>query len=465
MVTIKRNLRVCAKITVTIFCCLFHLTNSSQLQTQAGEVLKIENSAVFLQKNDREFLSDLTRDVVEASRVKPGQKVGNSQTNTCGFTLIMPGGRGSYPAFWIRDYAMSLESGFITTEEMWNHLRLTASCQNGKSPRQLKHGLIIPPFAIPDHINFDGKPVFYPGTYASGDDQGTGNYGILPPIDDHYEFVHMAWCLFKKTGQTEFLKSSIDGFSLLERIEAAFNSPTIDNKSGLVITDEAQRAVGFGFCDAIHLTGHLLFPSLLRYRAAGELAEIFGAMDQFEKKSSYRKIQQQISSHVEIHFCDTNRIHGWLMAATKTGRQPDVWGTSYALCLGVIKNEVANRALTTLIAAARDNTIIFEGAVRHVPTDLNATPQSAWERTAGVAINTYQNGAYWHTPTGWLITAIRNREPELAKNLTADYLAHLRKHDFRLGKSHGPWECFSPTGYMQNGVYMTSVTLPWIWLR
>jgi hypothetical protein len=103
--------------------------------------------------------------------------------------------------------------------------------------------------------------------------------------------------------------------------------------------------------------------------------------------------------------------------------------------------------------------------VRHVPTDHNASSKSAWERTAGVAINTYQNGAYWHTPTGWLIKAIRSRDPKLASKLQADYLVHLRKHDFRLSKRHGPWECFGPSGYAQNGVYMTSVTLPWIWLR
>ena len=47
---------------------------------------------------DLEFLRDLTREVVEQSRVKAGSRVGQSPTNTCGYTLIMPGGRGGYPA-------------------------------------------------------------------------------------------------------------------------------------------------------------------------------------------------------------------------------------------------------------------------------------------------------------------------------------------------------------------------------
>jgi hypothetical protein len=65
---------------------------------------------------DMDFLRGLTRDVVAASRVPPGQKSGGSPTNSCGFTLIMPGGRGSYPAYWVRDFAMSLQSGFVTAE-------------------------------------------------------------------------------------------------------------------------------------------------------------------------------------------------------------------------------------------------------------------------------------------------------------------------------------------------------------
>ncbi len=154
----------------------------------------------------------------------------------------MPGGKGGYPAFWIRDFAMSLESGFVSPQEMLDHLRLMARCQNGPQARQLQHGLVLPPFAVPDHINFDGTAVFYPGTY--------------------------------------------------------------------------------------------------------------------------------------------------------------------------------------------------------------------------------QNGAYWHTPTGWVISVLQRRDPALAMKVFQDYIHHLRANDFRLGqKAEAPWECFGPKDYVQNGVYMTSVTLPWAVLK
>lgn len=423
--------------------------------------LRAGASAAGAASADIEFLRGLTRDVVAASRVKPGERVGGVPANSCGVTLIMPGGRGSYPAFWIRDFAMSLESGFITAEEMLNHLRLTARCQNGPTARQLEHGLVIPPFTIPDHVNFDGSAVFYPGTYASGEDQGTGTYGILPPVDDHYEFAHMAWCLFRATGKPDFLDQAINGMRLMDRIEAAFAAPRTDPETGLVTTDLAQRAVGFGFCDAVVFTGKMLFPSLLRYRAAGQLAELCEALGRADRAGEYRGIQARIAASLAPAFSDAPRIGGWLMGATEVGRQADVWGTLYALHLGVLPEAAAERALATVVDAVRRRTIVFEGAVRHVPTDLDASPTSAWERTA-VRFNTYQNGAYWHTPSGWLIAALRRRDPQLAAQVLADYVDHARRSDFRRGSDQGaPWECIHPGGYAQNGVYMTSAALPW----
>jgi hypothetical protein len=52
------------------------------------------------------FLRSLARDAVEASRVRPGERVGDSPLNTTGHTLIRPGGRACYPAAWVRDFAI-----------------------------------------------------------------------------------------------------------------------------------------------------------------------------------------------------------------------------------------------------------------------------------------------------------------------------------------------------------------------
>ncbi len=107
-----------------------------------------------------------------------------------------------------------------------------------------------------------------PGTYASGEDQGAGACGRAPPIDDHYEFVHIAYAYWQATHATAVFTTEVNGVTVFERLAKAFASPTTDRMTGLALTTEAERAVGFGFCDGETHTGKLLFASLLRYRAA-----------------------------------------------------------------------------------------------------------------------------------------------------------------------------------------------------
>lgn len=416
-----------------------------------------------LPKADLEFLHDLTRDVVEASRVKPGSNGGGNWhlTNAVGFTLITPG-KDTYTSYWIRDFSMSVDSGFVTGEELRNHLLLTCKAQNGPTNRKLANGLHLPPWAIPDHINYDGNAAFYPGTYASGENQGTGAFGRVPPIDDHYEFIHIAYAYWKRTHDVQFLKTPINGVGVFDRLEKAFASPTTDARTGLVETTESDRAVGFGFCDAETHTGKLLFPSLLRYRAAGELAELARVAGHRKLAPGYRKIQKTICANLVPTFADPPAIGGWLRASTGISRQADVWGTLYALRLGVLGRADANAARKTIADAVRRGTITFEGGVRQVPTDLDFSETTAWERSLS-AVNTYQNGGYWHTASGWLIESLWNHDRKLALQVFSEMIAHLRAQDFRKGPGHGaPWEVFGPNGKArQNPVYLASVALPY----
>lgn len=416
-----------------------------------------------LPKADMEFLRDLTRDVIEASRVKPGSNGGGTWgiNNTCGFTLVTPG-KDTYTACWIRDFAMSADSGFITPDELRHHLLLTCRAQGGPKERHLAHGLHLPAWAIPDHINYDGRPSFYPGTYASGDDQGDGAFGRVPPIDDHYELVHIAYVYWKTTGEVELFKQPVGGVGVFARLERAFASPTTNPRTGLAETTAADRAVGFGFCDAETHTGQLLFASLLRFRAAGELAELAQAVGQPERALSYRQIQKTIRANLVPTFADPQAIGGWLRASTEASRQADVWGTLFALHLGVLDSKAAEAARRTIADAVRRGTITLEGGVRQVPTDLDFSKTTAWEHSRS-PVNTYQNGGYWHTASGWLIAALWSSDRQLALVCFRDMIAHLRREDFRRGRGHGaPWEVFGPGGSArQNPVYMASVAVPY----
>jgi hypothetical protein len=248
-----------------------------------------------LPEADLTFLRSMTTDVIKASSVEPGSNGGGRWplTNSCGFTLITPG-KDTYTAFWIRDFSMAADSGLIGAPALLNHLLLICRAQNGPTELKLANGLHVPPWAIPDHINYNGRPSFFPGTYGSGEDQGNGACGRLPPADDHYEFVHLAYAYCQNQGDGKVLRGKVNGVSLFERLQKAFDCPNVDPVSGLVETTEADRAVGFGFCDAEVHTGRLLFASLLRYRAAGELAELASDLGDEELAGKFRRIQTTI---------------------------------------------------------------------------------------------------------------------------------------------------------------------------
>jgi len=421
------------------------------------------SSAKALPKADLAFLRDMTRDVVEASRVKPGSNGGGRWpiTNSCGFTLITPG-KDTYTAFWVRDFSMSVDSGFVTPEELRNHLLLICKAQNGPSEHKLANGLHLPPWAIPDHINYDGRPSCYPGSYSSGQDQGNGAFGRVPPIDDHYEFVHIAYTCWKGTRDARIFQVGIEGITVFDRLERAFACPTSYPETGLAETTEADRAIGFGFCDAETHTGKLLFASLLRYRAAGELAELASALGHRERVAGYRQIQKIIRANLARTFSDPQSGDGWLRASIGLSGQPDVWGTLFALHLGVLDRARAAAARTTVADAVRKGTITLEGGVRQVPTNRDFSKTTAWERSLS-PVNTYQNGGYWHTASGWLIEALWKKDRQLALQVFGEMITHLRAQDFRKGPGYGaPWEVFGANGQArQNGVYMASVALPY----
>jgi len=110
-----------------------------------------------LQKEDLVFLKQMVKDVMDSSRIYPNQIISdNFGPNQTGGKLIRPGGRNSYPAFWIRDYAMSIQSGFVTQEEQKHMLLLTAKTPSDEF-KFTKWGSFIPKGVVADHIRLQRK--------------------------------------------------------------------------------------------------------------------------------------------------------------------------------------------------------------------------------------------------------------------------------------------------------------------
>ncbi|MGC9347592.1 MAG: hypothetical protein ACP5JG_05590 [Anaerolineae bacterium] len=416
------------------------------------------------------YFTELAGDVVDASRVHPGESVAGYGPNVTGGTLIRPGGRDCYPAFWVRDFAMSLESGLIRPEEAVHALRLTLALQ-AEEDRRLPSGSFVPRSAIADHITFGGVPIFYPGTLDDAENQG-GRWGYYPSLDDHYYVIEMAWHVAHREGRSDVLTDDIDGSRLVDRLALAFSVPQVRSDTELVWCDEAHRGVSFGFTDTVMHTGELLFCSLLRYRAAGRLAEFCRRLGRSEEADAYHRIQQTIKREIPRTFADRS---GLLRASTGKSAQPDVWGSAFAIYVGALPEVVATEVGRALLRALDDGTISWRGQIRHVPTDADFSERTAWSHLVGVSAddpieerpenrlkNRYQNGAYWGTPVGWICYAIARHDEATARRLALRYINELQSDDFRMGPEHGaPWECMHwENDHRQNPVYMASVTCP-----
>lgn len=400
--------------------------------------------------DERVFLQATAKAILESCSVPVGATCGNF-TNMLDFRAVTPGG---YPSVWVQDFTMNFSSGLISREDGIRHLRLILESQNGDNPKDLGNNVIVPPHAIPDHINLNREPVYFPGTYDPSANQD-GLWGLRPPTNNHYDVIWLAQMLSQSGDAPLLLMESVNEKSIYERLKLAFSVPEVDPRTELVHTTPERQAVGFIFCDSIYMTGDLLMASLLRHRAAEHMAYFAGIMGDTLEAEEYSALALRISQNILPVFCDEGHHGGWLKASTGVSSQPDVWGSIYAVYRGIVKGEDKSRLLQTIIRSLEmEGEIEFQGALRHVPLSFDASEKSAWERTI-TAKNRYQNGAYWHTPVGWLLAILKDDYPEQARDVRVHWLQHLSMEQGRV------WECIGWAGKAnQNPGFAPSITLP-----
>ncbi len=435
-------------ISSLLFALLFFLVLNAQ---------EIRNERL-LASEDFNYLKGLTKAVMDSARIYPGQIISNDfGPNTTGITLIRPGGRGTYPAFWIRDYAMSIETGFVSTEEQKQMLLLTAATQCDQTWISAS-GSMIPVGAIPDHIRIDdSKPIFFPGTYNYSN-QGGKTWGMTPPYCDQYYFIHMAYQYIVGSNAPDFLLKEINGTRLIERLEMAYKVPPTKLEGVLVNTTDDFRGIDFGFRDVINITGELCFPSLLKYKASLELAELFNRLRKNDKAKFYQNVAAKLKQQIPAVFADAR---GMLLASTGKGKQADVWSTSLAVYLGILEGDQQKKSCQFLREAYQKGSLASKGNIRHILTTDDFSSSTAWEFSLAQK-NSYQNGAYWGTSTGWVCYAIAKVDIAAAKQLAKEYIDDLRAGDYRKGAEFGaPWECYN-SDKPQNAVYLATVSCPLI---
>lgn len=433
-------------------------------------LLSAQSLRPVLNSADTAFLRDQAQRIVESARLAPGQTEGRWR-NATPYTLHVPGGNMGYPAFWIRDAVMMLGGNFISPKELKGWIYLISASLQGPEAWHVRPGVVVPAYTVADHIEFNGKPTFYPGTYQTGSKQGGYPFGKYPPLDDNFYFLKAVYEYWSMTHDIAFLRSrvrtSFGEMKLGGLCEHVYKAAPTDAATGLVIAGNVrhENAKDWGFCDGEFKSGKLLFPSILKYIAARDLAQLFRALGEEGKSREYQRDAAQIRSSIpRVFFHGTkNAGEGWLHSATGVGNQPDVWGSAFAVWSGAVEGQVAKKIGRALVRAFRGKTAVREGCVRQILT-TDPTNHGGWQRSI-VKLGTYQNGGYWGVPTGWYIAAMDRVDHRAAVQMAQAYL-HFLKDNLRPDGITDAWEWFNPdTGKHNNPLYVATVALPYLSLK
>lgn len=369
------------------------------------------------------------------------------------YSLYVPGADMKYPAFWIRDAFYIVEADIVPVKEVKDMIELILSRQNEKDIH-LEKGLIVPAWSIPDHINFDGGAVYFPGTYNSGKNQGDGRYGFLPPIDDQYFIIYFVNWYIEKTGDYHFLDKEINGIKIIERVEKAFDHYGVNKSNHLCWSDKKKYAVDWGFHDTVCKTGYLLFSSVMRYESSLFLSDIFKKMGKIEKGNKYKEISGKIKNSIFEYFWDGS---GYFLSSTGLSSQHDVFGTLFGIVSGIIDGKYLKISTHKMKEDfLKGKTVDKDGYVRGVPDGMDFSSETMWEKTIS-PFGTYQNGGFWAVGTGWYIYVLSKIDKKTGENLTKRFLNHILK-----GRKKGaPFEWKNEsTGQRSGSWYAASLTLP-----
>ena len=252
---------------------------------------------------------------------------------------------------------------------------------------------------------------------------------------------------FVKLVYQDFLRSKDAAFvaSALEAMKRAMDSTPRDNR-GLVWIDPQHWHTGYGFTDSTGKSGQELFSTLLYWECCGYLAEMARAAGKDECAADFEAHAKQIEAHIDDL---KDEKTGLYFAASQACRQLDVWGNAYLVYIGF--PDEARRQRICRYLAGHYQEYVYAGQVRHL------FGKEHWQR-ASAAPETYQNGGYWGTASGWVAYAIARVDRPLAAKMLSDMIDYYREQ--------GAYEAVNDAiHYRQNDNYSATVTLPMAAIR
>ncbi len=356
-------------------------------------------------KGRMDWLTEQTRQLIDGCRIKADD----------GTVIYCPDGKGHYGALWTRDFAYMVENCYdmIPSEHVEACIRYLFAGQRDDG-------------CVPDRRQPNGLSVYFAGPV----ERPVGE----PPLDNSQFMV------FLVCGCAELTRN----FNLFAEF-----APKLDKAmdyiprsvEGLVFNDPKKPHSPYGFTDTVGKTGHLFFESLLYWRACKRLAELHQRVGEGGKAEEYKHRAELIERNIDLLW---DEEVGMFFAASIDCRQIDIWGNAYAIYIGFPLGEKRERVLQFLVQDY--DRYVWHGQVRHL------LKGEYWQRLlVPIQPDRYQNGAYWATASGWVIWALSQWKPELAKKMFCDLV-----DDFKAG---GVCECVAE-GYRQLESYVASATNP-----
>ncbi len=123
--------------------------------------------------------------------------------------------------------------------------------------------------------------------------------------------------------------------------------------------------------------------------------------------SKYRRRYEYVRQSINKLWDEDN---GMFWAADMDCKQIDIWGSAYAVAVGITTEEQTQRIATYLVEHYDET--VMKGQIRHLTRS-----EGAWNKLfKPCEEGTYQNGAFWATPLAWMLPIFDKRKPGLSKH-------------------------------------------------
>ena len=340
-----------------------------------------------------------------------------------GTTAFPPDAAASYDAFWLRDYAYMLEGRADVFTEA--ELKAAYLCF---IKAQREDGAMV------DCVKFDGTPCYMPGY---------GTMGANPVADGSQFSLDVAWHTWERTKGKKLIADTAD------KLIKAMNATPRDPANGLVYVKPGPDPdrCPYGFTDSIRKQGDELFCSILYVQASRQLSDLLSVVGRKDDAKHWKSEADRVKKSINTVFWDPKI--GLYNAATIVCKQPDIWGSAFAVYIGVADKK-QSKAIATYFKD-HYHEIVKRGQLRHLPGGMY------WQATYGDPTgagghDVYQNGAYWATPIGWFVYTLDLVDHKLADLTVVDMV-----NDFIVTGDEN--ECINDN-YGNVPHYMDSVALP-----